>query len=264
MERTGASRLAALVIGVCVVVALAACDALSPTAAPGSTAGSSSSEGPGAVATEPAILIDATWTTENGQWTFTGTVDPQGDSTDVILEVGPGPSNARVFDHHVPVAQGLTVPTPLTVTTNAIPDIPLICVRFSATNSSGTSVTSPLCFPHDVPSLAPVTGPPVTAFSAPVIGSTSTIKVATFTVTWTESGGGGGIAFRSLQRQVATDAGGVCGSFADDGAASTAPSPVAVSGLLGGHCYQWIETLRDHGGVTTQTTSGIVHVDLPA
>jgi hypothetical protein len=256
MQAIGSFRLVAVVIG---VVALAGCDAQTATVAPNASGVSNPSTAPGAVAAQPAILIDSTWKNANGQWTFTGHVDPQGDSTDVILEIGPGPATTRVFDNELPVARGLTVPSPLTITTGEIPDIPEICVRFSATNSSGTSVTSPLCFPHDLPSFVPDAGPPVTTFSAPATGSTAVIKVSTYTVAWTESGGAA-ITFRSLQRQVAIDTGSVCGAFADDGAALSAASPVAVTGLVTGHCYQWIETLRDHAGVTTVTTSGIVSV----
>lgn len=260
MERIGSSRLSALVITVIALVGVAGCDAQNASVAPNASGGSNPTTGPGAVAAQPAIQIDPTWKAANGQWTFTGQVDPQGDSTDVKIQIGPGPATTRVFDKELPVAQGLTVPSPLTITTGEIPDIPEICVRFSATNSAGTSLTSPLCFPHDLPSFVPDAGPPVTTFTAPATGSTAAIKVTSFTVTWTESGGAA-ITARSLQRQVAIDSGGTCGTFADDGAAVTTVSPVPNTDLVAGHCYQWVETLRDHAGVTTVTTSGIVRVE---
>jgi len=252
----GLLRLVAVVIA---VVALAGCDGQAGSVGPNGSGGSNDSGAPGAAA-QPWIQIDQTWQVADGEWTFTGHVDPQGDATQVIIEIGPGPATARVFDNDLPVAQDVTVPSPLTVTTDEIPDIPEICVRFSATNSAGTSVTTPLCFPHDQPSSAPEAAPPVTTFSAPAKGSTVAIKTTSFTVTWTESGGAT-ITDRSLQRQVAVDSAGVCGSFADDGAASAAASPVAITGLAAGHCYQWVETLRDQAGVTTETTSGIVRVE---
>ena len=109
----------------------------------------------------PAIELAREWTALNGDWTFTGHVDPHDDPTDVVLQIGPGPATARVFDSQVGVKDGVTTPTPLTVTTRAIPDIKEICVRFSATNSAGTAFTSPLCFPHDLPTIAPPGTPTV-------------------------------------------------------------------------------------------------------
>jgi hypothetical protein len=240
---------------VCVIV-LAACDATTPTVAPSPTAN------PSTLAARPAIRIDPSWKASNGRWTFTGTVDPQGDPTDVILEIGPGPSTLRHFDQQVSVANGLTDPGPLTISTTNIPDIPEICVRFSATNGAGTSSTSPLCFPHDVSSTIADNDPPVTLFSAPATGSTVVVHAAAYTVAWTESDVGTGVSTRSLQRRVALYTGGACGAFGDDGPAGTAQSPVTVTGLLGGRCYQWIQSLSDHAGMTTQRTSGTVRVDL--
>jgi hypothetical protein len=116
---------------------------------------------PTVLAVRPAVLIEQTWTAANGQWTFGGTVDPEGDPTDVVLEIGPGPATARRFDAKVPVEQDLITAGPLTITTRAIPDIDEICVRFTATNSAGASSSSPLCFPHDLPSIAPPAAPTV-------------------------------------------------------------------------------------------------------
>src|SRR5258706_8129644 len=195
----------AVVIG---VLALGGCDAQNPSGDPNQTNASGQTAGATAIDAKPAIRIDPTWKASNGQWTFTGTVDPLGESTDVVLEIGPGPSTARVFSQQIPVAQGLTLPGPLTVATTQIPDIPEICVRFSATNTSGTSVTSPLCFPHDLPSFVPEAGPPVTTFGAPAVGTSTVVNASSFSVTWTESDEGSTITARSLQRQVATDAAG--------------------------------------------------------
>ena len=116
---------------------------------------------PTLLAVRPAVQIVQEWTAVDDEWTFTGNVDPQGDATDVVLEVGPGPANARRFDTKVPVAQDLMAAGPLTVATRAIPDINEICVRFTATNSGGTSSSSPLCFPHDLPTFAPPGAPTV-------------------------------------------------------------------------------------------------------
>ncbi len=110
---------------------------------------------------QPAVEIDKTWTAANGEWTFTGRVDPEGDPTDVVLEVGPGPSTARRFDAQLPVAEGLTEAGPVTITTREIPDVDEICVRFTATNSAGRSSSTPLCVPHDLPSVLPPAAPTI-------------------------------------------------------------------------------------------------------
>lgn len=96
-----------------------------------------------------------------GRWTFTGRVDPADDPTDVVLEVGPGPANLRRFDARLPVARALLTAGPVAITTADIPDIDEICVRFTATNRSGSSSSSPLCFPHDLPTIAPPGAPTV-------------------------------------------------------------------------------------------------------
>lgn len=138
-----------------VALGIAGCDSATPSVSP------SPSAVPSAAVPRPAIQLDREWTALNGDWTFTGQVDPQDDPTNVILEIGPGPATARVFDTQVPVEASVTSPTPLSVTTRAIPDIKEICVRFSATNGGGTATTSPLCFPHDLPSIAPPGTPTV-------------------------------------------------------------------------------------------------------
>ena len=228
--------------------AVAGCDAV-PSVAPTAVTG------------KPAIQIDQSWQAANGRWTFTGRVDPDGDPTDVVLEVGPGPVTARQFDQQIPVMQDVTDPAPLTITTQAIPDIDEICVRFTAANRAGTSWSTPLCFPHDLPSFVVDAEPPVTEFSAPAPGTETVLKATSYTVSWTETETGTGISQRSLQRQVASDVAGTCGTFEDDGPVETTTSPVAVTGLLDGRCYQWILALADGARNTSATTSGTVRVD---
>lgn len=145
----GAGR-APWLVGLLLVVA--ACDT---TVAPSAN----SSPTPGAFADRPGISLDQTWTAAGGQWTFTGSVDPQGAATTVVLEIGPGPQTLRQFDTQVPVVGQVTTTTPLSVTTSKIPDIDLICVRFTATNAAGKSSTPPLCFPHDLPTPQPPGAP---------------------------------------------------------------------------------------------------------
>jgi hypothetical protein len=150
------------VLAAAAMLTIGACDpAPSPSAAivPTGT--------PSAFADRPAVKIDGTWTALNGQWTFTGSVDPEGSPTDVVLDVGPGPITLRQFDTHVPVAQAMATAGPVQVSTTAIPDIPEICVRFTATNAAGTSSTTPLCFPHDLPTAAPPGAPTVRIDAGP-------------------------------------------------------------------------------------------------
>lgn len=146
-------RRAPLVLGLVAIIgvgALVGCASVPPSASPAASG------------VRPAIQIDQEWTAANGQWTFTGRVDPEDDPTDVVLEVGPGPSTLRRFDSQVQVVQGRMAAGPLTITTAAIPDIKDLCVRFTATNSVGASSSSPLCFPHDLPTIAPAGVPTVT------------------------------------------------------------------------------------------------------
>jgi len=83
----------AVVIGALAVVG---CEAPAPSASPTP------------FADRPGIQIDPTWRSVDGEWTFTGRVDPKGDPTDVVLEVGPGLITARQFDRQLPVARDLT------------------------------------------------------------------------------------------------------------------------------------------------------------
>ena len=148
---TTASWLVAIALA---ALALAGCESSPPSSEP-------SAARPSLAAARPAVQLDETWTAADGAWTFTGQVDPQGDPTDVVLEVGPGPATARRFDARVPVVEAVTSPGPLSITTRQIPDIDQICVRFSATNGGGTTSSRPLCFPHDLPSIAPPAAPTV-------------------------------------------------------------------------------------------------------
>jgi hypothetical protein len=208
---------------------------------------------------KPAIQIDETWTAADGQWTFTGVVDPQGDPTAVILEIGPGPFSARIFDQEVPVSADLTDAGPISITTRELPDIPEICVRFAATNGAGTSVSSPLCIPHDLPSFVADAEPPTVTFTTPATGTRTDLSIATFTVAWTEADEGTGVSRRSLQRRVAEY---TCGDFVDDGPPVTEPGPVTVADLVDRRCYEWVATVSDGAGNTSATTSGTVRVDL--
>jgi hypothetical protein len=137
------------VLGLVTLVVVLGCESAPPSIAPPATG------------VRPAVQIDPLWTAANGDWTFTGHVDPEGDATDVVLEIGPGPATARRFDARVPVEQDLMAAGPLTIATHEIPDIKDICVRFTATNGAGTTSSSPLCFPHDLPTIAPPAAPTV-------------------------------------------------------------------------------------------------------
>jgi hypothetical protein len=147
------NRRRVVLLATATLVLVAACDTSAPTVAPSPT--------PGVFVDRPAVQIDGTWTAQNGTWTFTGSVDPLGAPTDVVLDVGPGPQTLRQFDTHLPVAQQVVDAKPLTITTDQIPNIPEICVRFTATNSAGSSSSSPLCFPHDLPTFLPPGAPVV-------------------------------------------------------------------------------------------------------
>jgi hypothetical protein len=236
------------------VVAVAAAATLGGCAGPSST--------PTPQAAKPVVEIDPTWGSTNGEWTFTGRVDPRGAATDVVLEAGPGTSTGRRFDRQFAVAYGVVDPGPLTIATSDIADITQVCVRFTATNIAGTSWTAPLCFSHDMPSIVADDVPPTTDFSAPAFGTTTVLNAASYAVSWTETDTGSGVTRRSLQRRVASYAAGSCGTYADDGPTSTTASPVDASGLLDGKCYQWVLSLSDQAGNTSATTSGTVRVEL--
>jgi hypothetical protein len=136
--------LARLAVVWCAAVAVIACDAVAPSPSPTPSPA------------RPAILLHQTWTALDGVWTFTGSVDPFGDPTDVVLEIGPGPATARQFDTRLPVAEDVVEPQSLEITTRDIPELDEICVRFAATNSGGTSASTPLCIPYAIPSFVPL------------------------------------------------------------------------------------------------------------
>jgi hypothetical protein len=133
-----------VVLGLMALLALGGCGGAPPTASPG----------------RPAVQIDPSWTSADGRWTFTGRVDPAGQPTSVILEIGPGPETARRFDTQQPVAGDLTTAGPLMITTRDIPDNAEVCVRFTATNDAGRSSSQPLCIAPEAPSIVPA-GPTV-------------------------------------------------------------------------------------------------------
>jgi hypothetical protein len=110
---------------------------------------------PAASLGRPVVQIDEEWSEADGRWTFTGRLDPQGGATDVVFEIGPGPSTARRFDTQLTVAEGVASERSLTVTTEEIPAIAEVCVRFSATNSAGRASSQPLCLAHVVPTIVP-------------------------------------------------------------------------------------------------------------
>lgn len=109
---------------------------------------------------------------------------------------------------------------------------------------------------------------PSANFTSPDEGTTTIQKVTTYSVAWTEAAGTGfTITARSLQRQkgpIVTS--GTCAgvTWANDGAAVTTVSPVAITGLLDGSCYRWIQTLTNSAPKTGASTSGSVLVDTTA
>jgi hypothetical protein len=114
---------------------------------------------------------------------------------------------------------------------------------------------------------------PVASFAALPDGATVIRGVDSnpYNLAWSESdtsrvGGttalGSGVAGRSLQRQVAAlAADGSCGTFGNDGSATSAASPLSVSGLTT-NCYRWVQTLVDRVGNQVDSTSGTLKVDL--
>jgi hypothetical protein len=99
---------------------------------------------------------------DGATWTFHGSVNPNGSSTDVVLEVGSGTTEAPTFDRELPVAEGLILPDAFEFQTSNL--IAPFCVRFTATNEVGVTSTPALCptaphlsFPPD-PTVAPSAG----------------------------------------------------------------------------------------------------------
>lgn len=112
-----------------------------------------------------------------------------------------------------------------------------------------------------------VVGSPSADFTTPNEGTTTIQATTTYSVAWTETAGSGTITSRSLQRQkgaIVTPNTCAGATWASDGTASTAVSPVAVTGLLDGACYRWTQTLTNSNGKSSTGTSGSVIVDTTA
>ena len=108
---------------------------------------------------------------------------------------------------------------------------------------------------------------PSANFSTPNEGTTTMQTATSYTVAWTETAGSGSITARSLQRQkgpIVTPSTCAGVSWANDGSPSTAILSVNSTGLTGGNCYRWIQTLTNSGGKIGATTSGSVLVDTTA
>ncbi len=117
------------------VVTLAACADVAPTATPRPP------PSPG-----PPILRPQTWSYDGGLWTFEIIVNPNGDPTTVTLEWG----SDGAYDRRLTVAQDLVVPWQGPVTSAEIPAEPSICPRFRATNAFGSVTVEVGCRP-DLP-----------------------------------------------------------------------------------------------------------------
>ena len=130
----------------------------------------------------------------------------------------------------------------------------------TATNGVGATAATTLTITADATA-------PTISYSIPTAGTT--VQLATsVNVTWSETETGSGVASRSLQRQKgAIVVPGTCVgvSYANDGAADTAVSPRLNSSLVGGNCYQWVQTVTDNvGNIGGPTTSGQVAILLNA
>src|SRR5687768_18589835 len=108
------TRLMTIALGLLAVVAVVGCAAPPPS--------------PAASLGRPVVQIDDEWSEADGRWTFTGRLDPQGGATDVVFEIGPGPSTARRFDTQLTVGEGVASERSLTVPTEEIPAIAEVCV----------------------------------------------------------------------------------------------------------------------------------------
>ena len=88
---------------------------------------------------------------------------------------------------------------------------------------------------------------PVVTFLNPAVDTVQ--NTTSFSVVWSETESGSGIATRSLQRQKVAISGGTCpgAGWANDGSAVTTASPVAAT-LTSGSCYRWLQTLTDKAG----------------
>ena len=108
-------------------------------------------------------------------------------------------------------------------------------------------------------------GAPVGTFSAPA-GAGATSDNGTYTVAWSESDAGSGVASRSVTRERVAATGGSCpaSGWETDGPPTTSASPRSDSGLASGYCVRWVLTLVDRVGNDATTTSVAVLVDSSA
>jgi hypothetical protein len=83
------------------------------------------------------------WELDGANWTFKGSVNPNGSPTDVVLEIGSGTEGDPAFDRSLPVKEGLILPEAFEFETDD--PVPPFCVRFTATNEVGTTSTPALC-----------------------------------------------------------------------------------------------------------------------
>jgi RHS repeat-associated protein len=105
---------------------------------------------------------------------------------------------------------------------------------------------------------------PTVTFTAPLTGSSTIQSGTSYVVGWTEINGGFTVTARSLQRQkAAVVTSGSCANltFANDGTPVTTGSSVTSSGLVGGNCYRWVETITVSTGKQGSSTSGTALVD---
>jgi hypothetical protein len=126
-------RLAAIVVAL--TVALAGCLDAEPsiTDRPSPTPG-------------PPILRSQPWSFDGQAWTFSVTVNPNGDETSVVFEWG----TDGAFDHLIPVEDGLFTGKQVSLTTREPPADESFCGRFRATNAFGSMVLEVACMP-DLP-----------------------------------------------------------------------------------------------------------------
>ena len=93
--------------------------------------------------TAPTVVL-GNWTATDGQYTFTGSVNPRGSPADVVLEYGIGPVSAPVYDQSIPVEEGMLTAAAVSATVE-LEDGVEFCVRFTATNEVGSGSSQPYC-----------------------------------------------------------------------------------------------------------------------
>jgi RHS repeat-associated protein len=107
---------------------------------------------------------------------------------------------------------------------------------------------------------------PAPNFAAPAPGGPAVVPSAFYTVDFTPSDNVAGISAAgwSLQRQKATWTGSACGTFANDGSATTGTSTarqLVGQSLELNTCYQWVFSATDQNGNAGSTTSGSIRTD---